>query len=131
MYNAPLTNYPAGELPRHFLPGLNAEEQQLLLGALPYASASIKNGANSVAKQTPGAPQSRTDLSESERLREVEEAKNEQMLRLMDLRNANKAGIEAVNRQRVIEEFGRKVEGAGLDSGSSEVQGMWPFLPVV
>lgn len=114
MYNTPLTQYPTGEQPRHFLPGLSTEDRDLLFGALPHVSVEVKSDLERL-----------DSVSESgkSRAQEEEEGKMEQMMRLLDLRNANKAGIEAVNRQRVIEEFGRREDGKGLDTGSTEVQG--------
>lgn len=54
---------------------------------------------------------------------DLEAGKVEQMQRVLDLRNASKRGIEVVNRQRVIEEFGGVRDGKGENTGSSEVQG--------
>jgi small subunit ribosomal protein S15 len=128
VYNAPLTNYAADEQPKHFLPGLSAEDQDTLFGALPYASVDIQSKIaqdHGSGVATAGSGQTKyVDPAGGTPYQIAEGIKNEQMLRLLDLRNANKAGIEAVNRQRVIDEFGRKAEGAGLDTGSSEVQGM-------
>jgi hypothetical protein len=58
------------------------------------------------------------------------------MMKILDLRNASKPGIQVVNRQRIVEEFGRKriVDEDGSvsfegepQSGGSEVQGMSLF----
>jgi len=43
------------------------------------------------------------------------------LMRIMDLRNADRATINAYNRQRIIEEFGGNDQGT--DCGSSFVQG--------
>lgn len=57
------------------------------------------------------------------------------MMKILDLRNASKQGIEVVNRQRIIEAFGkRRVVGDDGEvgfvgepqSGGSEVQGTPP-----
>lgn len=110
MYNTRPTNYTAGETPERFLPGLTKEDQDLLFGALPYVSVDLQRRDND-------------SLEGIIKVSDDEERKFEHMQRVLDLRNANKQGIEAVNRQRVIEEFGRREEGKGIDTGSSEVQG--------
>lgn len=116
IYSAPPVDYAAGKSPEHYLPGLSSEDQQLLFGALPYTSTSLKvrKALNTNKTIDPDAHAAMTAN---------EEGKVEQMQRLLDLRNASKKGIEVVNRQRVIEEFGGVREGKGENTGSSEVQG--------
>jgi small subunit ribosomal protein S15 len=58
-----------------------------------------------------------------EQAAQEQKKRSEMMHRILDLRNASKKGIEVTNRQRVIDEFGRKEPGKGTDTGSSEVQG--------
>ena len=115
MYNAPLTNFRAGDQPAHFLPGLGEEDKAILFGALPFTSVDIKSEIGRQAGEgLPSAVEERQRQMGLEEYRDLmgqENIKAEQMLRLMDLRNANKAGIEAVNRQRVIDEFGRRGRG--------------------
>lgn len=70
-------------------------------------------------------------------MKEVEDQEKQvgAIKKILDLRNASKQGIEVVNRQRIIDEFGRKrvVEQDGSvgfegepQSGGSEVQGESP-----
>lgn len=51
-----------------------------------------------------------------------QEKQTEMLSRILDLRNAGRAQINAMNRRRVIAEF-----GAGKDCGSSFVQGKFIF----
>jgi hypothetical protein len=72
-------------------------------------------------------------------MKEVEDQEKQvgAIKKILDLRNASKQGIEVVNRQRIIDEFGRKrilaqdgtvgFEGEP-QSGSSEVQGTYWLL---
>jgi len=97
---------------REYIHGLSSQDQDILFGAVPYTTLGLSVG---------------TDAGVEEQERQVENMK-----RILDLRNASKAGIEVVNRQRIVEEFGRKrvliKEGEwGYEgepqSGGSEVQG--------
>jgi small subunit ribosomal protein S15 len=119
IYSAPPVEYAAGEAPQQYLPGLAIEDQQMLFGALPYTSTSLK--ARRVLQNSASLRQEEDDPHAA--LTAAEEDKVEQMQRMLDLRNASKRGIEVVNRQRVIEEFGGVREGKGVNTGSSEVQG--------
>jgi small subunit ribosomal protein S15 len=109
IWNLPVPKYDIGEKPVHILPGLNESDRKLLFGALPHVTTALKYQA---------------DLPEFERnegLKDVvenQEKQSEMMLRIMDLRNAGRERINAVNRRRVIEEFGQ-----GWNVGSQEVQG--------
>jgi hypothetical protein len=94
-----------------------------LFGAVPYTTVGLGGGEEAGVEE--------------------QERQVESMKRILDLRNASKAGIEVVNRARIVEEFGRKrvmIEGQGWgyegepQSGGSEVQGMSPsylFLAIV
>lgn len=110
VYSAPLSS---GSEPRNYIHGLSTEDQDTLFGAVPYVSIGLTEGS---------------EIAVEEQERQVESMK-----RILDLRNASKAGIEVVNRARIVEEFGRKrvlsEEGVwGYEgepqSGGSEVQGM-------
>ena len=125
---------PFSSTPEHYLPGLTAEDRDLLFGAVPHTTLTLGS------KDTPDS--NGTSQSQSQEMRwtkEVEEQENQvgAMMKILDLRNASKQGIEVVNRQRIIEEFGRK-RAVGEDgevtfegepqSGGSEVQGQSLFL---
>jgi len=111
VYSAPLPQSGV-EGSREYIHGLSGQDQDILFGAVPYTTLGLSVG---------------TDAGVEEQERQVENMK-----RILDLRNASKAGIEVVNRQRIVEEFGRKrvliQEGEwGYEgepqSGGSEVQG--------
>jgi small subunit ribosomal protein S15 len=105
VYSAPLSEE------KEFIHGLSKDDQDVLFGAVPYTTVGLGGGEDAA-------------VGEQERQVEI-------MKRILDLRNASKAGIEVVNRQRIVEEFGRKrvlVDGEwGYEgepqSGGSEVQG--------
>jgi len=97
---------------------LSKEDQATLFGAVPYTTVGLGGGEEAAVEE--------------------QERQVESMKRILDLRNASKSGIEVVNRQRIVEEFGRKrvlrEEGVwGYEgepqSGGSEVQGMLNSLP--
>ncbi|WOO82036.1 37S ribosomal protein S28, mitochondrial [Vanrija pseudolonga] len=108
VWYAPLPNYAAGEEPAHYLPGLSAADKELLFGAVPAATTAL-----AFDPERPAA---------SAAVAADQEQQTETMRRILDLRNSDKEGIHVVNRQRIAEEFGRKTESGGLDTGSSEVQ---------
>ncbi|KIR30205.1 30S small subunit ribosomal protein S15 [Cryptococcus deuterogattii 99/473] len=95
-------DYTAGEQPRYLLPGVSKEDAELLFNAVPHASTELRYASGQGSEKT-----------EQEQARQ-----SEMMMRILDLRNASKDAINVLNRQRVIDEF-----GAGVDSGSSAVQG--------
>lgn len=95
-------DYSAGEQPRYLLPGVSKEDAELLFNAVPHASTELRYASGQGSEKT-----------EQEQARQ-----SEMMMRILDLRNASKDAINVLNRQRVIDEF-----GAGVDSGSSAVQG--------
>jgi hypothetical protein len=114
VYSAPLL---PGDRP-NYIHGLSSEDKDLLFGGLPYTTLSLA---------------STTPTSNSENGIIEQENQVESIRRILDLRNASKPGIEVVNRQRIVEEFGRKrvMLGEGEwgyegepQSGGSEVQGM-------
>lgn len=107
VYSTPL------ESQREYIHGLTPEDQDVLFGAVPYTTVGLGGGEEAGVEE--------------------QERQVESMKRILDLRNASKAGIEVVNRARIVEEFGRKrvmIEGQGWgyegepQSGGSEVQGM-------
>ncbi|WVQ85813.1 ribosomal protein S15 [Cryptococcus sp. DSM 104549] len=103
-YAAPV-KYDQGERPEHFLPGFSEADGELLFGAVPHAAAELRVSALGA---TPGAG--------GEVIQE-QTKQTEMMMRVLDLRHANKATVNAVNRKRIIDEF-----GGGVDTGSSAVQ---------
>lgn len=110
---------PYNTTPQHYLPGLSAEDRDLLFGAVPHTTLTL--GTRDVS-----------DEARSMRGTEEQERQTGAMMKILDLRNSSKKGIEVVNRQRIIEEFGRtrvmgedgqvRFEGEP-QSGGSEVQG--------
>lgn len=133
---------PFSSTPQHYLPGLTAENRDLLFGAVPHTTLTLgsKDGSTPDHSQIDNQNQNQTQnggQSQSQEMKwtkEVEEQEKQvgAMMKILDLRNASKQGIEVVNRQRIIEEFGRKrvmgddgeirFEGEP-QSGGSEVQG--------
>ena len=115
VYNAPLTNFRAGDQPAHFLPGLGEEDKAILFGALPFTSVDIKSEIGRQAGE--GLPSAVEERQRQMGLEEYRDLITKSVSMLPE-------EIAAVNRQSVIYEFGRKTEGGWLDTGSSEVQGM-------
>jgi small subunit ribosomal protein S15 len=83
---------------------LSEADRELLFGALPATTAELAFDAD-----RPGA--SAAAVADQGK-------QTETMKRILDLRNASKPGIEAVNRQRIVAEFG----ATPADTGSSQVQ---------
>lgn len=112
-------NYAAGESPPHLLPGLGeAADRDFLFKSLPAVSTAITyNDALSASQQ-----QAALEAAEK-----AQAAQTETMMRILDLRNASKAGIDMVSRERIVSAFGRDSKGKGPDTGSSEVQGTSPI----
>lgn len=81
----------------------------MIFGALPHVSAALKYNTdiNPAAREV-----------EMVGVMEEQDKQSEMLMRILDLRNASRERINAVNRERVIEEFGQ-----GWDTGSSSVQG--------
>ncbi|KAL7423587.1 hypothetical protein Q5752_001167 [Cryptotrichosporon argae] len=108
VWYSPPPNYSAGEAPMHFLPGINAADRALLFGAVPHATAALAFDAEDPTASAEAA---------------VDQARQaEALMRALDLHNASKRGIEVVNRQRIVDEFGAKTASGGKDTGSSAVQ---------
>lgn len=97
-------NYAEGAEPAHYLPGLSEADRELLFGAVPATTAELAFDADRPAASAAAVAD--------------QGKQTETMKRILDLRNASKPGIEAVNRQRIVAEFGR----TPTDTGSSEVQ---------
>lgn len=131
---------PFSPTPQHYLPGLTVEDRDLLFGAVPHTTLTLgskdshSHSHSHTSDPGQGQTQSQNQSQEIRWTKEVEEQENQvgAMMKILDLRNASKQGIEVVNRQRIIEEFGRK-RAIGEDgevrfegepqSGGSEVQG--------
>lgn len=108
VWYTPPPDYASGQEPEHYLHGLSAADRELLFGALPHATAELAYDPERPAKSAAQAAE--------------QHQQTQTLQRILDLRNASRAGIDAVNRQRIIAEFGRKTESGGIDSGSSQVQ---------
>lgn len=104
IWYAPVPNYAAGEGPKYYLPGMTETERQLLFEGVPHATAAL-----SFEPERPAASAAAV---------EDQEMQTQAMKRILDLRNASKAGIEIVNRERIIAAFGR----TPTDTASAEVQ---------
>ncbi|CAD6576326.1 MAG: hypothetical protein TREMPRED_001658 [Tremellales sp. Tagirdzhanova-0007] len=108
IWNLPVPNYASGETPRHFLPGLSESDKEMLFGAVPHVTSALKfNNEASPAVRDAGAAQ----------VLEDQDKQSEMLMRILDLRNASRERINAVNRDRVVNEFGQ-----GWNTGSSAVQ---------
>ena len=108
VWNQPVPNYSAGETPKYLLPGLSEMDKKTIFGALPHVSTALRYNPHA-------SPQAR---DEGVRIAmEEQEKQSEMLMRIMDLRNASRASINAMNRQKVIQEF-----GGGQDTGSTVVQ---------
>lgn len=108
VWYSPAPDYASGQEPENYLHGLSAADRELLFGAVPHATAELAYDAERPA-------QSAAQASE-------QHLQTQTVQRILDLRNASRAGIDAVNRQRIIDEFGQKTESGGTDTGSSQVQ---------
>lgn len=117
------TTFPPPNRPERFAQGLTSEtDLALLFKHLPEAglaratylegspSTTAQDLARRAAEETPAQAQS-----------------SEQLMRILDLRNADSRGIRTMNVRRIVEVFGGPVdasapEGERLDTGSSAVQ---------
>jgi small subunit ribosomal protein S15 len=111
--------------PAQFNFGLDAADAELLFQRLPAVSALRPVLAAQNSKDY--------DSSHLAKLHEQgvqeEDRKKEQLMRILDLKNANARGIRVENTKRLLEAFGRTKAGKGPDTGSPEVQGSlfrWP-----
>ena len=109
VWNSPLPDYANGEKPKHYLPGMSEEDKDFLFGALPHVTTALQ--------YDPGTTPEIRDATIKEVMAE-QEKQTEMLHRILDLRNASRAQINALNRRRILEEFGK-----GTDTGSSFVQG--------
>ncbi|WWC65188.1 mitochondrial 37S ribosomal protein uS15m [Kwoniella dejecticola CBS 10117] len=116
---SPPPNYAAGETPKHFLPGISPSDQEILFGTLPHVSTELKI-SNSHSHSSNGGSPAGVGGGVGVAGNQVEEEQSKQsemLMRILDLRNASKDAVKILNRQRVIDEFGK-----GVDTGSSSVQ---------
>jgi hypothetical protein len=113
-------NYAAGETPEHLLPGIGeGADREFLFQSLPTVTTAIKSSDVAFAGD---------QLATLQAADRAQAAQTETMMRLLDLRNASKAGIQMINRERIVSAFGRQDKGKGPDTGSSEVQGWFFFF---
>lgn len=104
IWYTPPPNYAAGAEPEHYVYGISEADRELLFGALPLASSAL-------AFDPERPHHSEAQAAEQGKQSEV-------MRRILDLRNADKAGIETVNRARIVKEFGKDEK----DTGNTVVQ---------
>jgi small subunit ribosomal protein S15 len=104
VWYTPPPNYAAGEEPANYVYGVNEADRELLFGALPLASSALSFDPE------------RVHTSEGHAVQQG--LQSEVMRRILDLRNADKAGIEVVNRARIVSEFGKNDK----DTGNTIVQ---------
>jgi len=102
-----MTNYAKGDRPKHLIPGISKSDEALLFETLPHVNTALRYNMNQTPEQRDAAIQE--EMAQQEK-------QTEMMYRILDLRNADRATINAVNRKKVIEEFGQG------DSGGSIVQ---------
>ncbi|ORX41003.1 hypothetical protein BD324DRAFT_647903 [Kockovaella imperatae] len=108
VWSWPVPKYELGETPQQLIPGLSAQDKDILFGAVPYTSTAIQ--------YDPGLPQEIRD-AKATKVAEDQEKQEEMVYRILDLRNASRSQIQAFNRRRIIEEFGQ-----GYNSGDSICQ---------
>lgn len=115
VWDQPVPNYDQGEMPKHLVPGLNEDDKRILFKVVPYASSHL---AHTAAMFDPNS--GILDGLHQEKLNETitaQDKQSEMLYRILDLRNADRPTINAVNRRRIIDEF-----GGGTDSGGTIVQ---------
>ena len=112
VWNTPAPNYEAGERPVRLISGLSERDQEIVFGAVPMISTQLA--------VDPHMPEDRREERVREEVKQ-QSKQTEMLMRIMDLRNADRATINAYNRRRIIEEFGGNDQGT--DCGSSFVQG--------
>ena len=81
----------------------------MIFGAAPHVSSALKYNSDV-------GPDVREEAMNN--VMEEQDRQSEMLMRILDLRNASRDRINAVNRERVVEEFGQ-----GWDTGSSQTQG--------
>lgn len=99
--------------------GVAAVEADLLFNELPRISAEARN----LLPPPVGAAVSSDKVQQFERFAEQERRKVENFSKVVDLRNANAAGIAFENRRRIIEAFSTPENP--FDPGRAEVQGVY------
>jgi small subunit ribosomal protein S15 len=99
--------------------GVAAVEADLLFNELPRISAEARN----LLPPPVGAAVSSDKVQQFERFAEQERQKVENFAKVVDLRNANAAGIAFENRRRIIEAFSTPENP--FDPGRAEVQGVY------
>ena len=109
VWSLPPPDYAAGDAPKHLQPGLSTSDKEMIFGAVPYVSSALKYNPDA-------SPATREEAMAE--VVEEQERQSEMLMRILDLRNASRERINAVNRERVVEAFGQ-----GWDTGSSRTQG--------
>jgi small subunit ribosomal protein S15 len=96
--------------------GIRAREQRMLFEHLPLLAADMHT-----RREMRGTPKVAEMAAQHERALEAGTRQAEALAKLVDLRNANAAGVAFENRRRVVEAFSEP--GKPGDTGRTEVQG--------
>lgn len=110
--------------PRRLNFGLDADARRTLFRSLPRVMVEDRI-LDSPAMQT--MHEQGTDaLAQEYAQHEAEQQRSADTLaRILDLRNASGKAIQVENTRRIIQHFGARDDGRGLDTGSPEVQGTY------
>lgn len=112
-------------LPAHFAYGVEEAERHLLFGTLPDASTGMARAAAQTQAFASGRPSEWN--SEQAAVQEATELRKANLFaKVLDLRNANAAGIAYENRRRIIREFSTPENP--FNPGRTEVQGEPPLF---
>jgi small subunit ribosomal protein S15 len=98
--------------------GIRAREQRMLFAHLPLLAADMHTRRE---MRMSGTPKAAEMAAQHERALEAGTRQAESLAKLVDLRNANAAGVAFENRRRVVEAFSEP--GKPGDTGRTEVQG--------
>ena len=112
------------EVPKQLGFGVDTAEEEMLLNSLPVLTADMAQAAQQ--RDT-----NKLDMGDNEQIerdynnnKQIELEKANRFAKVLDLRNANSAGIGFVNRQRIVKAFSTAENP--FDPGRTEVQGTQP-----
>ena len=108
------------DVPKQLGYGVDTAEQNMLLNSLPVVTANMVTADKLKALQQQG----KEDPHEYNRNIAKQLPQTNMFAKVLDLQNANAAGIAYVNRQRIIRAFSTSKNP--FDTGRTEVQGMQP-----
>lgn len=125
--------FPLSSRPEHFAQRLTSQSDfDLVFKDLPSLSTQAELHALWGQNPSEVSEEKRRMLSQDQEQEQIRQAENsEQLMRILDLRNADSRGIRVANTRRIVEVFGGPVvpkDGSTvnnperLDTGSSEVQ---------